>query len=391
MSMGGGTVLLMVALVLLALGVVLLVRRGSAAGAVELVHVPPRQPIALADLAPPNLNKAGRAEAAEVKRKIEASVWQVLMIPGEGGATGFAYTVGLWKLYQHPEILVFSPSGDPSGVVGCLQAIAARIQRDEKFEAGQSYPNLFGTFAGAFRAIQPAWYAAHLGVAGEVYGGWSFPALQLLWPDEEGRFPGESLFSRALFPRQPLLNEANLVLANLPDSELTYLEQQEGLDEARAAIGELLAEIPAEERGALLEDWLWKAGPGAKLLAVTVFGDLVVTGPKGGVRLLDTGRAEIHEAGAREQDWVRFAARNPEVVFHAPVLLHLRALDARLQPGYVYSWIQAPFLGGEESANNVNFIPATVHVSHSGRLAQSVARLPAGTPPASVDFTAQGP
>jgi hypothetical protein len=45
------------------------------------------------------------------------------------------------------------------------------------------------------RSATPGWF----------YRGWEFPLLQLMWPDRDGRFPGERGAATGLARQQPLL------------------------------------------------------------------------------------------------------------------------------------------------------------------------------------------
>lgn len=51
----------------------------------------------------------------------------VAVLDEDGTANGFLYTVGLWRTYQHPEILLLSPQWDPQGMAGPLTALVERI------------------------------------------------------------------------------------------------------------------------------------------------------------------------------------------------------------------------------------------------------------------------
>jgi hypothetical protein len=48
-------------------------------------------------------------------------------------------------------------------------------------------------------------YDDHLGYAIWFNGGREFPVLQLVWPDKEGRFPGEDGANPTMKKQQPLL------------------------------------------------------------------------------------------------------------------------------------------------------------------------------------------
>lgn len=322
----------------------------------------------------------------ELRQKVKAAGWQVILVPGEGEAPGFLFTIGLWQIYNHPEVLLFAPSSDPRDMGGSIQRLVERVRAGERFEPGKSHEGFFNQYPGRFREIDRRWYPEFLGTAGGYYESFDFPALQLFWPDRQGRFPWESEFNRSLFSLQPILSERNLVLANLPDGTLSLIEQSDGIRAFEATIEQLLVKVDAQP-AELLEDWRWRIGEEVAHLGTTIFGDLIVQEPDGAVYFLDTARdGYVHIADNRD-GWLRAMVRRPEDLLHAPLLLELRSLGYELAPGEVYDFLQEPMIGGAESIGNVQKIPARVHLSHTGRLAMALRDLPAGARVDGFEFT----
>jgi hypothetical protein len=65
-----------------------------------------------------------------------------------------------------------------------------------------------------FRPVQQRWYKPFLGYGLWFYGGSSFPALQLIWPDKSQRFPWQPGFNPQWAFAQPLLFESDAQAAN---------------------------------------------------------------------------------------------------------------------------------------------------------------------------------
>lgn len=185
-----GVLLLVLASVLVAGGLQLLGRRASEKRLNESV-----------------LEPLVRAAITKARQDVEKFGWHVVLVPGEEGDSGFLYTVGLWKTYRHPEIILFSTSENPGVFLGRLAAIAKRIAAGERFEPGKTYEGLFGKYPGAFRTVQADRYESYVGIAGWVYGSFDFPEEQLFWPDHGGRFPWMSGFDEEVRHRQPQLYE----------------------------------------------------------------------------------------------------------------------------------------------------------------------------------------
>jgi hypothetical protein len=328
---------------------------------------------------------AGRAAIARARKDVELYGWHVVMIQGDG-EPGFLFTIGLWQSYRHPEIVLFAPSEDPSGMAGRIQAVAERVSEEEVFEADSTHESLFGRFAGAFRTVDCVWYPWFLGTAMAFYGGIDFPVLQLFWPDGEGTFPWDQGFSAELFPFQPHLFESTAAPANLPPSVASEIEASGSLKTQTLSASDLFIDLESAKSDLLLEDWRWLVGPDAEVLRVTIFGDLFLSTPDGHVHWLDTGAGLYEEVAETLEEWGRAAqARGPEW-FHLKALLDLRELGVDLTAGQVYSWTQPPMLGGEETAENVGFIDAFVHISLMGRIAYAIKDIPPGTPITDIKF-----
>jgi uncharacterized protein YbdZ (MbtH family) len=308
----------------------------------------------------------------KARKDIEKFGWHVVMVEGEDGP-GFLYTIGLWETYKKPEILIVVPNEDPSGFAGNLAAIAKRAAQGEELKNGATLPGAFGKFPGAVRDVLPRWYPSFLGIAGAYYGNSDFPAVQLYWSDPNGLFPWQSGFDAKLFPHQPILNENNIILANVGYGEVQQLIAEEGPQVLDAALAELFITHPDLEAPTFLDEWRWRIGSEAKLLRVSLFGDLFLQTPDGDMHWLDTGANIYYEKIATNQeDWLRAMCNDLPVFFHASTLLNLRSIGHSPKETEVYSWISPPLLGGKDSVDNLDIVSARVHLISTGRGARSV-------------------
>ena len=128
--------------------------------------------------------------------------WHVIHV--EGAGEGHAFTIGLFRSFDHPEVLLF---GLADAGEAALDRLGARVRGGERFEDGGVAEGILPDRAVSFRAIARRHYRTYLGYAGWFHGGPRFPALQAVWPDAEGRFPWERWSSRALREAQPVLWE----------------------------------------------------------------------------------------------------------------------------------------------------------------------------------------
>lgn len=132
--------------------------------------------------------------------------WHVVHIPEDKQGPAYAFTIGLYLKYQHPELLVM---GLPQEVAHRLLTMAvAQIAQGRVFQTEQAQPDLAEGLTCRFRPISLKRYREYLG-----YGIWfyrslpePFPALQLVWPDRAGRFPGEAEFDPKFTYAQVMLD-----------------------------------------------------------------------------------------------------------------------------------------------------------------------------------------
>ena len=333
-----------------------------------------------------DLEALSRAAVERARQDVETFGWHIVMVSG-GGDPGFLFTIGLWQTWRHPEILLFAPGEDPQGMAGRIQAVAQRVRAGEAFEPEALYEDLFGGYPGTFRPVAQGWYPYFLGTAMAFYEGYDFPVLQLFWPDKGGRFPWHPGFAVALAPFQPLLHETTTNLANLPPAVAAEVAESDEHQTISLSSEDLFIDLDEETADGLLEDWRWLLGDGeAQVFHVTVFGDLFLQKEDGRIYRLDTGRAFFEEVAADMDGWAEQVSIHGAKWFHLPVLIELRTLGMSLADGQVYSWRHPMFLGGTEDVNNVDLVSAVVHVSHLGRLAESVQDLPPGTQISGISF-----
>ncbi len=98
----------------------------------------------------------------------------------------YSYSVGFWGTLQHPEVLVVGVH--PIEATKFLWLLHDRIEAGEAFRPGERYSEVCEGYDVTFLEI-PSPHKP-LNVAHKLYEG-EFQALQLIFPDSEGRFPGE--------------------------------------------------------------------------------------------------------------------------------------------------------------------------------------------------------
>jgi hypothetical protein len=142
-------------------------------------------------------------------RKLLADVrrhgWHVIGVEEDEEGPGFAYSIGLYHSFRHPEVIVF---GLRVRVIhGMINAVGEQIRSGEKFEHLDESGDVLDGYNVAFRTVERRHYPDYLGYARWFYGGDDFPALQCVWPDSRHRYPWHPEASPDLARRQPGLSD----------------------------------------------------------------------------------------------------------------------------------------------------------------------------------------
>lgn len=122
---------------------------------------------------------------SKVKAVVAEHGWAV---QGVGSEPSVAYTVGLAKK-SVPEIMLM---GLPMEVAhAILNTVARQLTGGTlSLKEGVNIDGVFEGFPAQFRELTFVESDRHMPVAC-IVAGYTVPAWQLLWPDENGRFPGD--------------------------------------------------------------------------------------------------------------------------------------------------------------------------------------------------------
>lgn len=123
----------------------------------------------------------------------------------------FVYTLGLWRSYDHPELIITSFGGLHGHAV--LGELVAQIQEGEKFIAGlheDLFPGPMRNYDGWLRPVEDGNRDKYMQAAKRWNAYEDFPALQVIWPDPLNHFPWESAYDRKF--AQTLLDKEGAIL-----------------------------------------------------------------------------------------------------------------------------------------------------------------------------------
>jgi hypothetical protein len=135
---------------------------------------------------------------------IEKFGWTVLLLEATDYLPSFAYTVGLWKNYKHPEIISF---GLTTKTLHLIINDAGEIAKaGQVVEVGKTYNDFFENSDSQFVNVDNRNITDYFGQAINYYNTKDFPAIQLVWTDRNNKFPWDKDYETEFEFRQPLLD-----------------------------------------------------------------------------------------------------------------------------------------------------------------------------------------
>lgn len=141
----------------------------------------------------------------DIQLNIEEYGLQVIMIEATDYLPSFAYSIGLWQKYNHPEIICFGLSTSLLHTI--INDVAEIIKTDESIVTEKNYfDQIFNNSKAEFLKVHPENIGDYFGTAINFYDTNDFPALQLVWTDRNDKFPWEENFEEEFLHKQPLLD-----------------------------------------------------------------------------------------------------------------------------------------------------------------------------------------
>lgn len=134
--------------------------------------------------------------------------WSFLHIQADNEGPSFSYSLGFYANYGQPEIILLGLPQETAHQL--LNIVAIRFAgAKQPYETYKAYDDIADGMRIAFIPVARNHYPPYLGYAGWFYGSvkTEFPALQMVWPDREGRLPWEPGYDGAFAAMQPLLDK----------------------------------------------------------------------------------------------------------------------------------------------------------------------------------------
>lgn len=130
--------------------------------------------------------------------------WHVVKVMHDrDGRPAWAYSIGLFHTFAHPEIIVFGLELETMHRV--INDLGASVKQGRRYRDGEHDADLLDGYDAIVRTVFPLWLPETVGFAGWFYGGYSFPIMQLFWPDRDGAFPWQRECDAWVRDQQPRL------------------------------------------------------------------------------------------------------------------------------------------------------------------------------------------
>jgi hypothetical protein len=140
---------------------------------------------------------------AQMRADIATYGWHVIKVHEDDKGPGFAFTIGLFRRFEHPELIVFGLPADTMHLM--LNAAGAAVRDGRVYGVGRDYDDILEGYNCTFRPVPRSQYDEYLGSARGYYDGDDFPALQLVWPDRDHRYPWAAPSEAWIRTAQPVL------------------------------------------------------------------------------------------------------------------------------------------------------------------------------------------
>ncbi|HEX8349015.1 MAG TPA: DUF4262 domain-containing protein [Hymenobacter sp.] len=139
-----------------------------------------------------------------IKQDVEEYGWSVCLFEKDTTLPAFAYTIGLWKNFKHPEIISFGLPIDTLHAI--LNDAGGWVSDGKVIELATDNFDIFENLPVQFRQIEQENILDYFGYARWFYEYKDFPAIQLVWPDRARNYPWDKGYDARYTFSQPLLD-----------------------------------------------------------------------------------------------------------------------------------------------------------------------------------------
>lgn len=227
-----------------------------------------------------------------IKRIVDQHGWFVGKLPATDYLPSFCYTIGLWKNYQHPELISFGLTPDTLGAI--LNIGGEMVEGGQRLEPNQEYDEFFEQGTAMILDVDERNLGDYFGY-GLWYNGGAFPAMQIVWKDRNGKFPWEDGFEEEFIYRQPLLDR-NFDFKFREAKNLGVFTTRQHLE-----LDKPILTVLHDEEG----DWQFLTNDQEEEDARVIYLEDIIKRDATLNELFNLGYGEYAERGSLDQQWIR--------------------------------------------------------------------------------------
>jgi Domain of unknown function (DUF4262) len=142
-------------------------------------------------------------EQKQILADIVALGAHIAHVPASDDWPEYSYTAGLTTTFGHPELILFGL--EPESAEALLDALIDEIDEGRRFEVGSEHEGLLRNYPLRIHGVPPAMIETILPRALWASGG-TATAVQLVWPDKQGRWPWQDDVREGFAELQPVLD-----------------------------------------------------------------------------------------------------------------------------------------------------------------------------------------
>jgi hypothetical protein len=138
-----------------------------------------------------------------IVQNVEDYGCHVAFIRENAGLPGFAYSIGLYHNFRHPEIILFGLETEV--MTRTINQLTQQIRSGKMYDAGFDYPEVLDGLECRFHYVQNHWQLLFASIARWFYEADDVPFLQCVWPDQRKKYPWSAYYRPDRLPEQPWL------------------------------------------------------------------------------------------------------------------------------------------------------------------------------------------
>jgi hypothetical protein len=138
---------------------------------------------------------------------IEKYGLHVVYVLGDEEGPGFGFSIGLYKNYNHPEIIVVGLKQQITHII--INNIAEDIKGGKLYEPFSWSKDVLENYDCLFIKADKSYYKEYVGYGIWYYDGDDFPLLQCIYPTIKGIYPWQDAWPENIKNSQPILGPIN--------------------------------------------------------------------------------------------------------------------------------------------------------------------------------------